>query len=302
LEYIEDSLKDIIYNVVWMDESTKTIAVEKLQLTGDKVGSPVFWSNYSSLAGNISSNTFFYNVMEASAFIFNNQLATFTKGLAINKEIWDINPQSTSIVYKLSYNDITVPAGILQKVFFDENQPAALNFGAIGSLIGRELIHGFDSSGSKYEKQGKKQEWWSLEVRNAYRTRSQCFVNQYSSYSIGGDKGPFINGNLTLNENIADNAGLRQSYYAFKKYLTEVATEESDLHITANFKHNNDQLFFIGWSQLWCSLYRPDYLQSLIQTDSFSPAKWRAMGPLENFEEFYRSFNCPLPEKRCVIW
>jgi len=203
-----------------------------------------------------------------------------------------------------SFNELIVPAGILQGRFFSENQPSALNFGAIGAIVGHELTHGFDEIGSMFDKDGKISGWWTTAIKEEYEKRASCIATQYSGYSGTGDvTGPFVDGNLTLSENVADIAGIRSAWAAFQEYKKVMPHEEKDVDIATNFDGlNNDKLFFVAWGQLWCTLYRPDYLKSVLVSDIHPPGKWRVNGPLYNLEEFHNTFGCKVPSKQCRVW
>jgi len=202
--------------------------------------------------------------------------------------------------YNPSKNEIVFPAGILQAPFFDENVDMELNYGGFGAVIGHELIHAFDDQGSKYDADGNLKNWWTDEDRDAFESRSQLVIDQYSDYKVL-DTLP-VNGKLTLGENIADIDGLRISYYAWKKSLAgqEVADKDG---------YTADQRFFINYGQIWSSLVRDEYLRLMIATDPHSPPKWRVNGSTSSLPEFYAAFGIeegdPMyrpEEKRMSIW
>ena len=198
--------------------------------------------------------------------------------------------------YQASRNDITFPAGILQVPFFDAKADEAYNYGAIGSVIGHEITHGFDDRGRKFDKQGNLTEWWKQEDAAAFERQAQCVVDQYSGYTV--TDGVKLNGRLTLGENIADLGGVR---VALKAYLASGGKKDKVGGLTP------EQRVFMGFASIWCSQYRPEMSRSRAQTDAHSEPRWRVNGVVSNLPEFAQAFGCKagqpmVRETPCRVW
>jgi len=219
---------------------------------------------------------------------------------------------SLSPVNILLENVIKVPVALLQPYYFwASSYPNAIKFGGLGSVIGHELIHGFDNKGRKMNALGNANDWWDEESSTNFVNRQRCFTEQYSKYSYYGHNLPETN---AQNENIADNGGLRLSYTAYRRWqdAQEFSANEADSkHIlkekmpTLNYTSN--QLFFISYAQFWCTDVDPNYHKRLVASDSHSPAQFRVIGPLSNFEEFAKEFQCELdtpmnPVRKCKLY
>lgn len=208
-------------------------------------------------------------------------------------------------MYQFYENEIVIPAGILQSPFFYSAKiPRSLSYGALGSIIGHELTHGFDNTGRKFDKNGDiVKEWWSKQSLIEFNRRSLCIEKQYSKFKVQG-KYP-ISGKVTLGENIADNGGTKLSYFAYHDWLTKHGDEEE--YALPSLHYTNDQLFFIGYAQEYCSHARPktEYISTL--SEIHAPPKFRVIGTLSNFREFSEAFNCPTnstmnPVRKCEVW
>jgi len=212
-----------------------------------------------------------------------------------------MTPPTVNAYYDPSYNTINFPAGIIQPTFFDSSYPMYVNFAGIGMVMGHELIHGFDDQGRQYDGTGMLKQWWTDNVVRAFESRASCLVSQYSKFKVGNN---FVNGNLTLGENIADNGGLRAAYDAFVSYEQQNGPGPT---LPVTDKSTNQQLFFLAFAQSWCQLISPESAQNLIFIDPHSPAFARVNGPLQNYDKFAAAYNCPVgssmnPTAKCQLW
>jgi len=198
------------------------------------------------------------------------------------------------------FNEMGYPAGILQPPFFFCFFPAAMNYGGIGGGMGHELTHGFDDQGRKFNPKGQMEEWWEPEVAEKFEARAQCVDDFYSEYEV--EPGAPVNGKLTLGENIADIGGLKASYQAYKAWEARHGEPEPIVEGLTN-----DQLLFVAWGQVWCTLQTPEQARLQVTTDPHSPAQFRVSGPVAHIPEFARAFGCKagdamLPEEQCLVW
>ena len=212
-----------------------------------------------------------------------------------------MTPPTVNAYYNSSMNDINFPAGILQPPFFDPTKDPAVNFGAIGVVIGHEMTHGFDDQGSKFDGKGNLREWYTPEDRKQFVGKTDCEVNEYGSFeSVPGAK---LNGKLTLGENTADNGGLRIAYQAL---LSTLASEGAGADKSID-GYTPSQRFFISYGQLWCQNMTDQVARQRVKTDPHSPGQWRVDGVVQNFDEFGKAFGCKkgdpmMPESACRVW
>ncbi|XP_069101995.1 uncharacterized protein [Argopecten irradians] len=216
---------------------------------------------------------------------------------------WAMIPTEVNAYYSPTYNSIAFPAGILQKPFFDPDFPVPFNFGTVGMIIGHELTHGFDNSGRKFDLHGNLHNWWTNASIDGFKRHAGCMVKQYSSYVVEGID-IHIRGDTTLGENIADNGGIKTAYQAYRQWRN---SHSSELQNLPGLDLDDDQLFFVGFSQLWCSYYTPAYAKQSIITDEHTYARYRVIGALSNSDAFARAFHCPAntpmnPDHKCVVW
>ncbi|CAB3388789.1 Hypothetical predicted protein [Cloeon dipterum] len=218
--------------------------------------------------------------------------------------------------YVPKHVSIYLPAGILQAPFTG-NGLASLNYGAIGAIIGHEFTHGFDKTGQKYDKNGKLNNWWSNETKENFNERVQCMIDQYSKFHFP-ELGPNVtlDGKKTINENIADNGGMREALIAYDLFkLRQVGNEKKgteDLHdlqpdLPGLTNYTHKQLFFLGYANMWCQNPSPSILKLLLKWDVHSPGRVRVLGTLSNTKEFAEAWNCPAgskmnPADKCVVW
>lgn len=261
----------------WMSEETKAKALKKLDGFGVKIGYPDKWKDYSSLE--IKNDSYAANVMRANVFVLKDMLRKVNK--PVDKTEWWMTPQTVNAGYSPSMNDITFPAGILQFPFFDKDVDDAINYGAMGAVIGHEITHGFDDQGAKYDVNGNLNNWWTKEDLEKFNSKSKGLVEQFNQFS------PFpgfnVNGEMTLGENISDLGGLTVSYQAFKKTEQFKKNEKIDGFTPA-------QRFYLSWAQVWKNNIREDGLKTLLKIDVHSPGMYRVLGPLANIPEFFEAF------------
>ncbi|MGZ5427933.1 MAG: M13-type metalloendopeptidase, partial [Thermoanaerobaculia bacterium] len=201
----------------------------------------------------------------------------------IDRTEWGMTPPTVNAYYNSSMNEIVFPAGILQPPFFYDDGDDAVNYGGIGVVIGHEMSHGFDDSGSQYDADGNLKNWWTPEDRKAYEARTALIVKQFEGYKPLPDQS--INGKLTLGENIGDLGGIKIAYAALQKALAGKPKEKID-------EFTPEQRFFLSYATIWRSQYRDESMRVQLNTNPHSPGKWRALGPPSNLPEFYGAFSC----------
>jgi putative endopeptidase len=280
----------------WMSPETKKEAQAKLAKFTPKIGYPDKWRDYTALT--IKPNDLVGNVMRARTFGYNRNINRL--GKPIERQEWGMTPQTVNAYYSPPMNEIVFPAAILQPPFFDMRADDAVNYGAIGAVIGHEISHGFDDSGSQYDGDGNLRNWWTDADRAKFKAKADMLVKQYSSYSpVAGYN---VNGALTLGENIGDNSGVAIAYKAYKLSLGGKPAPVID-------GLTGDQRFFMGFGQVWRIKIRDENQIMLLKTDTHSPGQFRANGTVMNQPGFYEAFGVKegdkmyLPPKdRVTIW
>jgi len=270
--------KERITGLDWMSETTKQKALTKLAAFNRKLGYPDKWRDYSSLE--IGKESFYRNSSNAQLYKFNRMIAKL--GKPIDKTEWGISPQTVNAYYNPQKNEIVFPAAIMQPPFYNADADDAVNYGAIGAVIGHEITHGFDDQGSRYDEIGNLTDWWTAEDRKKFDERTKKVVDQFNNYKALDDL--HVNGTLTLGENIADLGGLTMAYAAYQRSLAGKARVSID-------GFTPEQRFFIGWAQVWRVNYRPESLRKLVLTNVHSPEHFRAIGAPTNLKEFYQAFD-----------
>jgi putative endopeptidase len=261
---------------------------------GPQIGYPRTWRDYSALE--VVRNDALGNRRRARTFDLRRRLDKIGKPVDPNE--WSMSPPTVNAYYRPSLNDINFPAGILQPPFFDPNADAAVNFGAIGSVIGHEMTHGFDDAGRKFDAQGNLRDWWTPEDAKEFESRAACIDRQYSGYNAVDDVK--VNGKLTMGENIADLGGLRIAHMALQDTLGGKEPPKKD-GLTA------DQRFFLAYAQVWCFDSTPEARRQRALTDPHSPGRYRANGAVSNMPEFQKAFGCKagqpmVREEVCRVW
>ena len=289
------AMKTRIDNLEWMSPATRQQAHRKLSTFKRKIGYPDKLRGYEGLS--VTRKSYAENVLNARRFNLRRNLNDL--GKPRDKTRWGFTPPTVNASYSSVNNDITFPAGILQPPFFNFEADDAINYGGIGGVIGHEITHGFDDSGSRYDADGNLKMWWTAEDRQKFEERTACVVKQFNEYEV--QPGLFIDGKLTLGENIGDFAGLTVSYDAFMKSI-EGKPRPADIDgFTA------EQRFFLGWAQVWAGKYTSAAEIQQVKTNTHSLPRWRVNGPLSNMPQFAKAFGCKTGDKMvrsdiCQIW
>ena len=296
VENLRDAYADGIRGLDWMGEETKQQALAKLNKFSPKIGYPDKWKDYSALE------------IKADDLVGNLKRATMVEvkrnrdklGQEIDRSEWFMTPQTVNAYYNPVMNEIVFPAAILQPPFFNLEADIAVNYGAIGAVIGHEMGHGFDDSGSQYDGDGKLSNWWTDSDRKEFDARAAKLVEQYSGFKVLGDLS--VNGEFTQGENIGDLSGLTIAYKAYQKAKNGKQAPVID-------GLTGDQRVFAGWAQVWARKYRDAELRKRISTDPHSPSEFRANGTVMNMPEFYQAFDVKPddkmylePKARVKIW
>ncbi len=294
IENLRAAYKERITNLPWMSAETKEKALKKLASFTYKIGYPDKWKDFSKLE--ISPNNYVKNIMNINAYQY--KMMTDKLGKPIDKTEWYMTPQMVNAYYSQSGNEIVFPAGILQPPFFHTSFDAAINYGGIGAVIGHEFSHGFDDQGSKYDWDGNLSNWWTPEDRIAFDKLANQLAMQFDQYSPF--EGLYVNGKMTLGENIADLGGITLSYLALQKELNGKTPAAID-------GYTWQQRFFLGWANVWKGNIKDQELKNSLLTDYHSPGDYRVLGPLSNFQPFYDAFGDKgkmfRPDSaRVVIW
>lgn len=294
---LQASLGERIQAAAWMSDSTKMLAKEKLDAMIVKIGYPEKWRDYASLE--VKNDSYYANVVRARRFENAYQLAKI--GKPVDPSEWLMTPQTVNAYYNPTTNEICFPAGILQPPFFDMNADDAVNYGAIGVVIGHEMTHGFDDQGRNYDKMGNLNNWWRPEDADNFTARAQVLVDYFNRVEVA--PGLFANGQFTLGENIADNGGLNIAYQALQKAKTEGGIQEEMDGFTAN------QRFFIAYANVWANNIRDEEIVRRTTEDPHSLGKWRVNATLPHIDGFIEAFNVKpgdkmyvAPEERAHIW
>jgi predicted metalloendopeptidase len=288
--------RESITTLDWMTGETRQKALAKLATFDPKIGYPDKWKDYSALE--VKADDLIGNVMRSNAVEHEREVAKL--GTPIDREEWEMTPQTVNAYYNPLKNEIVFPAAILQPPFFDLNADDAVNYGGIGAVIGHEIGHGFDDQGSKFDGAGNLASWWTDADRKNFEARTRALIAQYDAYEpLPGHK---LNGAFTIGENIGDLGGLS---IAHKAYLISLAGKPAP--VIDGF--TGDQRFFMGWAQVWRRKYRDENLLSRLKADPHSPSEFRCNGVVVNVPAFYAAFDVKegdrmylAPEKRVKIW
>ena len=290
------ALSERIDKLDWMTPQTKSRAHEKLVMFTPKIGYPDKWKDYSTLV--IRRDDLIGNVRRATEWDWNYHVARLDK--PVDRAEWQMTPQTINAYYNPSNNEIVFPAAILQPPFFDPNADAAVNYGAIGAVIGHEIGHGFDDQGRKFGPDGAMQDWWTPQDSEVFKARTERLIREFSGFeALPGLK---VNGASTIGENIGDLGGLNMAYEAYRISLKGQPAPVID-------GLSGDQRFFLAYAQVWRAKYRDGFLRELVMSDVHSPDNLRVNGPLPNIDAWYTAFNVQpgdklyiKPEDRVRIW
>lgn len=272
--------QDSISSLEWMGPQTRAEALTKLANFTPKIGYPQVWRDYSTLR--VQPGDLIGNVLRAAAFAAEDELGKL--GGPIRKWEWLMTPQTVNAYYHPLRNEIVFPAAILQPPFFDLDADDALNYGAIGAVIGHEIGHGFDDQGSTCDGEGKLRDWWTEADREAFNSRTKALIDQYSALAPAQLPQLHVNGELTIGENIGDLGGLTIAYHAWRLALGEADPEPIDGIPAA-------QRFFLSWARAWQTKRRDQALRQQIATDPHSPEEFRCNQVVRNLPSFYAAFN-----------
>ena len=294
---LQTALSERINGLEWMSDTTKAKAQEKLAAFTVKIGYPDKWRDYSGLE--IKDDSYWANVRRSNIFDMAYQLADVDK--PVDKSRWHMNPQTVNAYYNPTTNEICFPAAILQPPFFNPDADDAVNYGAIGVVIGHEMTHGFDDQGRNYDKDGNLIDWWTAEDAVRFKERADKLVDQYDQIIVIDTL--HANGRFTLGENIADHGGLLVAHQA---YLNSLKGKETPAPIDG---FTNEQRFFLGYATLWGQNIRPEEIRRRTKIDPHSLGKWRVNAALRNIAPFYAALDIkegdPMfmaPADRVVIW
>jgi len=290
------AMHDTIEKLDWMSAATKQRALEKLATFNPKIGYPDKWKDYSSIV--IHRDQYWASELAARQWNVADNHATI--GKPVDRGRWGLTPPTSDAYYNPSLNEIVFPAGILQPPAFSMDAVDAVNYGAIGVVIGHEISHGFDDQGAQYDAQGRLDNWWSKDDLAKFQARGQCVVEQFEHYFI--EPGIHHNGKLVLGESIGDLGGANLAYRAFHKAQQQAAAPAID-------GFTPDQQFFIAWGQFRSDAIRPETQRLMVQGDPHPIAKYRVIGPLTNMPEFQATFSCKADaamtraaDQRCSVW
>ncbi len=277
VDHLLSAMGKAIRTAEWMTDATRAQALEKLAGFTYKIGYPDEWRDYSGLT--IERGSHAENRMRCARFEYDRQLNRL--GEPVDRSEWEMAAHSVNAYYHPLLNEVVFPAGILQPPFFYAEADDAVNFGAIGAVIGHEITHGFDDRGSHFDAQGALRDWWTEEDRTEFDRRAAVLVEQFDGYEVADDL--HVNGRLTLGENIADLGGVTIALEALREVLGEDAPTIDGF--------TPEQRFFLSWATVWRMNYTDEYARLLVNVDPHSPARFRANGPLSNLEAFAEAFS-----------
>ncbi len=293
---LRDALEGRLKTLPWMDEATRAEALKKLGTFDPRVGYPAKWRDYGALT--IEKGKHFENVVSARKFEWKRQVDRL--GKPVDRDEWTMNPQTVNAYYHPLMNQITFPAAILQPPFFDVHADPAVNYGAIGAVIGHEIGHGFDDQGRAFDEAGRTRNWWTPETDTKFKAATQRLGTQYAAFCPVPDL--CTNGQLTMGENIGDLGGLTMAYTAYKLSL-----KGQEPPVIDGF--TGDQRFFLAWAQVWRAMAREDAMRQQIVTDPHALPEYRVNGVVRNMDEWYTAFGVKAddtlflpPDQRVKIW
>ncbi|SFJ34310.1 putative endopeptidase [Chryseobacterium indologenes] len=301
IDYLLKSFKSHIAGIDWMSPETKVKAQEKLSKFTVKIAYPDKWKDYTQLKVESPKQgaTLYSNLQNVAAWQYQRSLDKV--GKPVDKTEWGMSPQTVNAYYSGSNNEIVFPAAILQPPFYNPNADAAVNFGGIGAVIGHEISHGFDDSGSRFDGDGNLNNWWTDADRKNFDAKVGQLAAQYSAYEPV--KGSFVNGKFTSGENIGDLGGVAVAYDALQMYLKDKGNPGKISGFT------QDQRFFMSWATVWRTKATDQYMINQVKTDPHSPGMYRAFGPLVNQDSFIKAFDIKpgdkmykAPQDRIKIW
>jgi len=293
---LQTAFKARIGKLDWMSEPTKQKAIAKMNTFLRKIGYPDKWKDYSDVT--IDRGRFFENNRSLSRHAVKEMLDKI--GKPVDRTEWGMTPSTVNAYYNPTLNEIVFPAGILQFPFFHMHADDAINYGAIGMVIGHEMTHGFDDQGAQYDAQGNMANWWQPADEQKFKEKGKSMVTLYNGFTMFDSL--HVNGELTLGENLADLGGLAIAWDAFQMTKQAKSQEKIDGFTPA-------ERFFFGFAQIWRVVLRPEAARTYLNVDPHSPAQYRVNGPLMNFDPFYATFKVGeknrmyrKPEERVRVW
>jgi putative endopeptidase len=290
---IREAMRQGLQQLPWMDGKTRERAQAKLEKMTFNMGYPKKWREYTFA---IDRKNPAKNWLAAQRFETKRNLDKI--GKPVDREDWWMSPATVNASYSPNLNTMTFPAAILAPPFLNPKASVAVNLGGMGMVVGHELTHGFDDQGAQYDLDGNLKNWWEPKVGEEFKKRTKCVSDQYAQYSVEGEK---VNGDLTLGENIADIGGLKIAFGAYRQLRADA---EEEL-VADGF--TEDQQFFLGTAQIWCSKDRPEHAKQRLVSDPHSPPRYRINGTLQATPAFQQAFSCKpgqgmVPKKRCEVW
>jgi putative endopeptidase len=295
---LQTALGERIESLSWMSDETKVKALDKLAAFHIKIGYPDKWRDYSGLTIN-KGDSYLENIIRSNNFDFDYMISKFNQ--PVDKDEWLMNPQTVNAYYNPATNEICFPAAILQAPFFNVDADDAVNYGAIGVVIGHEMTHGFDDQGRQYDKEGNLTDWWTPEDADRFKERAQVLVDCFDNIVVLDTV--HANGQLTLGENIADQGGLQVSWQAYQNTLKGKETPAPIDGFT------NAQRFFLAYATVWAANIRDEEILWRTKIDPHALGKWRVNGALPQIDAWYDAFQVTpenalyvQKEKRVAIW
>ncbi|KAK4879425.1 hypothetical protein RN001_007571 [Aquatica leii] len=302
---IRTEFVEILKKVDWLDNETRAHAIEKVLAIKQYIAYPTELLDpenvdayYDKLV--LNSTNYLMAILSVNKFLQHLDYSRLRQPR--NKTNWLLHttPLTVNAFYSTSENSINFPAGILQGVFYSKDRPNYMNYGVMGFIIGHEITHGFDNRGRLIDKDGNVNNWWSEKTKKLFAIKAQCFIDQYNNYTALNIS---INGASTQGENIADNGAVKESYYAYNRWVKKNGPEP----LLPGLQYNPKQLFWISSAQLWCSKYDTTFLQRMLTKDPHAPAEFRVIGAFSNSEDFNKDFKCSINSpmnrnNKCSIW
>ncbi|XP_050586554.1 neprilysin-1 isoform X4 [Bombus affinis] len=306
LDDIKQAFASMVLRTDWMDRQTKMATIEKNRKMESQIGFPdwlfdekVLNEYYEGI--DLAETEYLNNIIQIVRLMSMSELECIHDINYDNMSYWATDPTDVNAFHTYQFNHITIPAGILQFPFYELGLES-LNYGAIGTVLGHELTHGFDNSGRHYDSNGNVRQWWTNETIVKYTEKTDCFIHHYNTY-YEAEVEDYIDGERTLGENIADNGGLREAVVAYGRWKARHGQEP----LLPGFTHlTHEQLVFLGFAHVWCESYTPKSLKWILQ-DSHCPGHVRLLGVLKNSKEFSEAWKCPVgsnmnPSEKCRLW
>ncbi len=293
---IEQQMESDIKSLTWMSDTTKQQALAKLHGVTNKIGYPEKWKDYASVE--VSKKDYLSDIRQAREYEERRDLNKI--GQPVDRKEFGMTPPTVNAYYHPLQNNINFPAGILQPPFYNNAADMAVNFGAIGAVIGHELTHGFDDQGRQFDADGNLRDWWTAQDAEEFKKRADCISNEYSGFNPV--PGVNLNGKLTLGENGADNAGIRLAFMALTSAIQKGLVDKQSID-----GFTPQQRFFLGYAQIWCQNVRPEEARHRALTDPHSPGQFRVDGVVQNTPDFASAFGCSAGQpmvsaNACRVW